>query len=206
MLNRSKTIHPAVVYAILSGVSHAIEKIAGDSVVIGSAGFLFTLIFAAASIFSLVEYLADWIADTVSRIRESETITREGVLAARLAILNPEALAILRELIQGEVLGDAGPGAYYNGTFVPDSFIRELISGSSGNYLAAERLWSEGSNGRRYYRAVAGYLIGEGIAIAARGNKPVEITRPWREVLEVLRKAETVAPRSRSEAESWIKI
>jgi len=191
MLRDSKSIHQSVVYAILAGAGHALSRITGDSMVFGSFVWIGAWVFTGAAGLSLLEYLVDWIGLAQLRKRESESISREAVLAGKLAGLDHEGLTILKELLQSELLDDSGPGAYYAGVFVPDSFVRDVIAQSTASYLVPERVYSDGSNARRWYKGLALFLIQEGVAEPAIGNRPVRIKVSWREIVDTLGKAKS---------------
>ena len=199
MLRDTKSIHQSVVYAILAGAGHALSRITGDSMVFGSFVFIGAWVFTGAAGLSLLEYLTDWIGLAQLRKREADSISREAVLAGKLAGLDHEGLTILKDLLQSELLDESGPGAYYMGNFIPDSFVRDVIAQSTASFLVPERVYSEGSNARRWYKSLALFLISEGVAEPAAGNRPVRIRVTWREIIDTLGKAKSAVVDSRLE-------
>lgn len=107
-------------------------------------------------------------------------------LAERLARLNSEQLEAFMAILHSEpTITATKDSLVINGVSVPSEFIRELIASTRDGYIKPERDYSEGSTERLYYKTITNYLIRQGLAEPASGNKPVKVPS-WRSALQVL--------------------
>jgi len=147
--------------------------------------FLITLIFGAAALFTLTEWLVQRANHQLWQTRSALQITPQAHLLSTIARMNRDQIeyaskhatpgvVIVRPGLQGALsyleIGDDR---------IPMAYVAEVLDGVSDELeLVPVRSTSDGSSYRHWLKTLTDYLVSQGLAEEARGNRPARL-RSW---------------------------